>query len=221
MGISTRKDRVVGHSDNAPIYWQAFRAQVFTFLNMGYKCLNVAELKDADEPDITGALARVLDEIIDKPTSPSWVRFLAVHDDPPIHSSSRHGKRRPRSDLRIDKTGGHGLRPRYTFEAKRLCRKNKIGDRQYLGKDGIGMFTNGIYALNAFEAGMLGYIQDGSVADWASKIEKRLGKDSTLTRDGQWTRKGVIAELESYHSRHERQAIGTPITIFHILLLFQ
>ena len=222
MAISTRKEGAVGQSDYAlPAYWPRFRERVFTFLNMAYQRLNAAEFKETHEPDISGELARVLDEIIDDSSSPSLVRTLTVHDDPAIHSADRRGKQRRRSDLRIDWVCDKRPRPRYTFEAKRLCRRTNMGEQKYLGEDGLGMFTKGIYAQNEFEAGMLGYVQDGSITDWASKIEKRLAKDDTLIEGGHWTRRSVISELESYHSLHARSTIGTPIAIYHIFLLFQ
>ena len=83
------------------------------------------------------------------------------------------------------------------------------------------MFTNGVYAQNAFEAGMLGYVQDGSIDDWASKIENKLAKHHLLAEERIWIRKTTIADFKCYCSRHERATIGTPITILHILLPFQ
>lgn len=219
MAISGHQG-TAGRSDLAPVYWERFRIHIFTLLKMGYERLHAGDFRNAEEPDITGELARVMDEITRDPGSPRWAWSLHVHDDPPVNLPGRLGKRRPRLDLRVDRTG-RGPRPRYLFEAKRLNAGNQ-NEMAYLGKDGLGMFIAGTYGCEVHEAGMLGYVQDGGVDEWADKIADRLRANRKIfTADGIWTLAPVISNLSSYRTRHPRPKSESPITLFHIFLIFQ
>lgn len=220
MGISDRKDDILGHSTIAPKYWETFRKQVFTLVGMGYERLQKSEFQGTEEPAITGELARKMAEIVDDFNSPSWTRRLSVHDHPPVNVANRRGKHRLVLDLSVKRTG-RGPHPHYVFEAKRLSTGN-MGVGAYLGEEGLGMYMAGLYGRDAHEAGMLGYVQCGSVTDWAKKIMRKVSQPQyRLTGNGAWAYVSVIANLETYRTCHERPEVGKSITIFHLFLIFQ
>lgn len=220
MGISKHKDSaVLGNSDSSEIYWAQFRKHVFTLIKMGYDRLEASSLSDAEEPDITGELVRVMDEIIQDRNAPRWAWHLSIHDDPPVNKvSGKRGKRRPKIDLRIDRTG-RGSRPSYQFEAKRLGSNHGVG--KYVGSDGLGMFIAGTYGRECHEAGMLGYVQQDSTEVWADKIAGKLAQHKTSNTIGEWAGAKIVSKLESYRTQHERPIVGKSITIFHLLLPFK
>src|ERR1700678_4215668 len=77
--------------------------------------------------------------------------------------------------------------PRFRFEAKRLKADNRI--TPYFGKEGIGCFLRGVYPLTHLEAGMIGYVQAGMLADWQQRLGHYATKNSRRLRvlsDGSW-----------------------------------
>ena len=65
MAISqSKKTNALGCPAAAELYWAQFRKNVFTLIKMGYDRLDSASLREAEETDITGELAKVMDEII-------------------------------------------------------------------------------------------------------------------------------------------------------------
>ncbi|MDQ2695427.1 MAG: hypothetical protein M3Z21_08625 [Pseudomonadota bacterium] len=220
MAISDHYQGTAGRSDFAPVYWKQVRIEVFTLLRMGYERLPASAFRDAEEPDITGELARVMNDITEDHNSPEWAWRYQVHDDPPVNLAGRFGKHRPRLDLRVDRTS-RGPRPRYLFEAKRLNDGNQSA-KKYLGKDGLGMFIAGTYGREVHEAGMLGYVQSGDIDQWVKKIADQLEVDPRTTApEGIWTAVPVVENLASYRSQHPRTTLAEPITIFHIFINFQ
>jgi hypothetical protein len=210
-----------GVSQDSIEYWDAFRRNVFLLLAMGYERLACTQYSTSEEPDITGELVKAIRQIIEDPQSPQWTMPFAIHDDPPLDDSKRLGKWRKRIDIEFELTDTRP-HPRYFFEAKRLSRKGHTG--AYRGPKGMGEYLAGNYARDSHEAGMLAYVQTENQSSWADRISSAMGKRGArlmLTQDGQWMRVDMIAELQHiYRTKHNRPAVGRPITLFHILLSF-
>ncbi len=202
------------------VYRRVFRKQVLGLLKMGYDRIKATNCEKAEEQNITGELVRVIREVIDDRSAPGWASRYAVHDDPPENVGGRRGKRRPRLDIRFERTqvGPHA---RYAFEAKRLC-TGSHGVSGYLGAEGLGAFLDGSYSTGEAEAGMLGYVQSDDSDQWAAKLcDKVNGDASSLNLSEQWSAEQVIPELKHcYRTVHKRPSVGQPVTLYHILLMF-
>jgi hypothetical protein len=174
----------------------------------------------AQEPVITGDLVNAIDSVLSERIEP-WMSMFSVHDDPPISDGKRKGKRRRRVDLRLD-SGEFIPRARFQFECKRLGRRHTV--KVYLGSEGLGCFLRGDYATEDDQAGMIGYVQSGSLGNWGTRIEKELTKTPDVY--------AVVPKTEfvagmprsttchKYHSQHHRTTHGRVIMIDHVLLSF-
>ena len=200
-------------------YWPAFRHDVFSLLQVGHGSLSRSRLRGAHEKEITGELARALQQMLDDPAAPDWYDHYSVHEEPRIHAPDRKGKHRRRLDLRFERTGPRP-RPHYEFEAKRLCR-GKSGVAEYLGVDGLGAFLNGDYAAQWPEAGMLGYIQSDDRDFWQNAIAMKISQEQALPPDGEWRPEPAVGQLPTYRSTHRRGKSLNPIRIYHVLLSFE
>jgi hypothetical protein len=221
MAVSLAGRGGAGVSQDSAEYWDAFRRDVFLLLIMGYRRLVHTQYNASEEQDITGELVKAIRRITEDPESPERTMRFAIHDDPPLNDDTRFGKRRKRIDIEFELTDRRP-HPRYFFEAKRLSRKAHTGT--YRGPKGMGEYLAGNYARGSDEAGMLAYVQTGNQSSWADKLSDVIGKRHLglmLTQDGQWTRVDVAPDLQHmYRTRHNRPAVGRPITLFHILLSF-
>jgi hypothetical protein len=210
-----------GKSENGRPYAEVFVKRVHKIVGQGYAMLTPGKFASAQEEEITGELVRAVETILDKASAPLWTRWFSIHEEPREHYGARKGKRRLRLDIRIDNSQNIP-RARLRFEAKRMGPRH--GPSLYLGRDGIQCFLDGRYARNDEIAGMLGYVQEGSPDDWASKIEKAMTKKSRklhLRPLGGWRKEQLAVELpNSYRSSHGRPKVGKPIDIFHTLLIF-
>ncbi len=210
-----------GYSDNKPHYWQAFRQNCHELLAMGYERLDPPSFCDTEEPAITGELVRSMKEVQELEDVPDWVIPLAVADDPPQNVEGRLGKKRRRIDIEFER-GQRGPRPRFRFEAKRLHDSPSL--RAYLGRDGLQLFVQGVYAPDDHEAGMLGYVQTETPTSWSRKLGQRLSSNSGAYRiphDGHLQRVQLTDRImNSHRSKHNRPSPNGPITIFHTFLLF-
>jgi len=117
----------------------------------------------------------------------------------------------------------HGVakRPRFRFEAKRL--HDARSRRAYLGHDGWECYLEGRYARDDDTAGMLGYVQQGTVEDHAASLAQMLRnkpKRYCVTEHGQWVEARVVATLSTYRSVHERVDPLPCIVLLHTLLPF-
>ena len=208
-------------SDRKRVFRAAFRRHCHELLAIGYAKLDAASLRDEEETVITGKLALAMNYALESSDAPTWAAYFIVLDDPPVNAPGRTGKRRRRVDIEVVKTQ-RGKRPRFQFEAKRLCHSGSV--TEYVGPDGMGLFLAGEYARNHPEAGMLGYVQDRTPNDWAAKIEERLSGDRTkygVTNDGDFRQQNLTPALDNtYHSAHDRPSVGRPISIFHTFLRF-
>jgi len=200
-------------------YWPAFRRHVFSLIQMGYQRLDRDHAQSADEEEITGELHKIISDLLDE-GAPKWADFYSIHEEPPVHSETRKGKRRRRLDLRFERLGSRP-RPHYEFECKRLC-KGKSGVADYFGAEGMSHFLTGEYARHWPEAGMLGYVQSGTVGEWETKLSSRLVESKVQTLpDGYWHRVSISDDLDTYTTAHPRaEALGS-IRVFHALLALQ
>ena len=208
-------------SSNSPEFRRIFVERVHLLVQRGYERLVVADYVDEEEPEITGDLVKAIDGILDNRPK-GWMRFFNAHEETPVNAAGRKGKRRNRVDLRI--VSAQRLpRSHYQFEAKRLGKRNSVS--QYLGQKGLGCFLRGDYARDEDEAGMLGYVQSGDLAEWGTKINAALSDPATdACLDSaipffEQSRSSTIT-MRKYYSRHNRPTVGASIYITHLLLKF-
>lgn len=202
-------------------YEKDFVRHAHKLLGLGYATLTPSDFARSEEEDITGELVRAIETVLDDPEGPGWTRWFSVPEEPRVHDPARKGKRRRRLDIRIDSSEARP-RARFCFEAKRLGPNH--GTSVYLGDEGLQCYLDGRYAGDQMVAGMLGYVQAGDPPDWALKIERAIAKDVRkvgLLKSSPWRREPLVAELTfTYRSGHKRPSVGSPIEIFHTLLLF-
>ena len=210
-----------GSSRAANAYDRAFVTWVHTVLAEGYARLKHGDFADSEEEAITGKLVQAMEQWLDDSRTPEWAGLFSVHEDPPVHDEELKGKRRRRVDIRLDYTGT-SPRVRFCFEAKRLGSDHGVSI--YLGNEGLGRFLDGSYARDCPAAGMLGYVQQGVPAQWATKIAQTIGAPGNphrLAASGAWRKMAVVRQLDcTYWSAHERLGASRPIGIYHTLLLF-
>lgn len=218
--INASRPQPGGFSSNSVYLRRVFVRRVHQLVLLGYGRLIPSAYEKAEEPSISGDLVEAIDHVLSERDEP-WMSMFSVHDDPPINDGRRKGKRRKRVDLRID-SGAVRPRARFRFESKRLGRRHTA--KIYLGTDGLGCFLRGDYAGEEDQAGMLGYVQRGNLGDWSKKIAQEFAKapalyavDSEAPFSVESTRSTVS---QAFHSRHNRSAVGRPILIDHILLIF-
>jgi hypothetical protein len=176
-----------------------------------------------EEPSITGLLVQRAKAIIESDYAEDWMEHLCVLDDPPQNDQvERRGKRRPRIDIEFEQAR-RGTRPRFHIEAKRLYRADSL--TEYLGSTGLGMFLDGAYASAWPSAGMLGYVQNRTCADWLVDVTGRLSAAEALLRlctnerassSPNWETPGLELVWTSCHTRTPEH-LGA-IRIFHLLL---
>lgn len=217
--------RTTGRSANddrarRALYRQRFVRKVHELLEAGTARAGMGRYYDKAEPEITGLLVTAIRATIEDIASPPWMSHFAIHDDPPVRSRGRLGKKRPRVDIEFERTQ-QGRHPRFQFEAKRL--RSTASARAYLGPSGLGCFLSGRYGRELEDVGMLGYVQRGDQATWAQTIAALLASEPRryfMRRDGRWQQVPLAPQLRhTYSSKHTRSSPKTPITIYHSLLL--
>lgn len=209
-------------ASNAPEFREAFVRKCHRLVGLAYLRLDRASLQAAEETEITGELARAMEELLDRIPPPRGMRNLVVFDDPPQNTGRRRGRRRLRVDIEV-RAIEVGPKPRFRFEAKRLMSTRSVA--AYLGKGGLQMYIRGEYAAEQGDAGMLGYVQTGEPMAWAAQLDARLrGKpaEHAVCTGGEWNRCSLATEIPlTFRSVHNRVSIGRPLIIFHTLLEFQ
>ena len=218
--ISTRPPYPGSESGNTGDFRRVFRKRVHQLLKLGYDLLTPADYCGEEEETITGFLVKAIEEVLDCPTE-DWMGFFSVHEDPRVHDRLRKGKRRRRVDMRVDSSLSRP-RTRFSFEAKRLGKAHPVS--KYLGDKGMGCILTGAYAGDDDEAGMLGYVQSGTLQQWADKIRSKLETDPScynIAEHGRFRRFEIVDGLDhTYRSNHDRSSVGRPVSIFHTLLQF-
>ncbi len=112
------------------------------------------------------------------------------------------------------------IKGKRSFEAKRL-RTNGYGVSRYTGLEGMGCFTEGIYASGYDEAAMLGYVQSNTPSQWKERVKTSIMKNkANLYLTSPQYDEIVIADFPlEWVSEHERKNdIDNSIKIYHILL---
>lgn len=210
-----------GVSASGRAYEKVFVKRAHKLLGLGYATLTPGHFACAEEEDISGELVHAVDTVLDQTNLPSWFRWFSVHEESRVHDPARKGKKCRRLDIRID-CAETRPRPRMCFEAKRLGPNHGVS--VYLGSEGLQRFLDGRYARNHMAAGMLGYVQAENPAVWASKIKEAMANVATTVRplkSSPWRSEALVPELQfTYRSGHGRPGVGSPIEIFHTLLVF-
>jgi hypothetical protein len=213
-------DQNLGPTSARPLYKLSFIRRCHQLLGSGYAELEPATLQAEEEPAITGELVRAMKSVQERRDAPRWMVYMHIADDPPINAPGRSGKRRRRVDIEIERSE-RGRRPRFQCEAKRLYQSDSL--KKYLD-DGLGRFLRGDYSRHEDVAGMLGYVQTRSVADWCGDL--RFALDENRAQHQICSSEPLVSanlgaeSIPTWLSEHQRPAIGRSIAIYHSLLLF-
>ncbi|MFM9961982.1 MAG: hypothetical protein ACKV2Q_12240 [Planctomycetaceae bacterium] len=212
---SSDAERVLPHV----VYADELRSHAVKLIWLGHQRLDAVSFATTDEDVITEKLVVAMKAAQADESSPSWVDRYEIHEQRPQNVESKHGKHRPKMDIEFERPC-RGFRPRLGFEAKRL--RKSSGLRDYLGEEGMAAFLNGYYPTTHGEAGMLGYVQDSSTSDWATRIEYQLvtsGGDHRVIVDRHWKRTAEPVARPWYESRHTDLS-QAPLRVIHVLLPF-
>ena len=220
MSIAKQSSKHPGKSANGPDYREGFVRDVHRLIARGYARLTPSQYAKTVEEELTEHLAVAIDDEIMAANSPGWMHRYHVADDVHVRHAKRKGKKRPLVDIEIVDVKSRP-RPRFHFEAKRLGKKNGVG--KYVGQSGLGCILSGEYARDSNVAGMLGYVQAGTSADWAPKIEKKLHGNRNkyqMVAGTTWELNSPTTELaEVYRTQHLRPSVARPVVVYHTLLL--
>lgn len=214
-----RRRTSTANSPNASVLQPLFIRHVHELLLLGYQRLNAASMSKSKEEDITGELKKAIESVLDDRPQ-SWMVYYFAEEESPVNDGVKKGKNRKRLDLHVV-SSRHNPRPRFSIEAKPLGAKHRVS--LYLGKNGIGRFLRGEYARDSDHAGMIGYVQSGSLAEWEKKLIVYFSKQaSELNADsrGFSTHLIVHAGCPGFLSLHQRATVGRAIHIYHTLLVF-
>ena len=200
---------------------QALRKHAIELLKLGHGKLDAASFAASQEEDITGKLKESIESLIEVDfDAPAWVDRYTVYDEEKPSATPKLGKRRPRIDITIKRHWKlREPHPRFRFEAKRLKTDNRISP--YFGKEGIGCFLRGFYPLTHPEAGMIGYVQAGTLADWQQRLGNYANKKSgrlRVVKGGEWKNFKCALPYSSV-TEHKHPAFPK-VTIIHLLLPF-
>jgi hypothetical protein len=204
--------------DWVDLYNNFFRRDAHQLLAWGYEDARQKINADNEETDITGFIAEKIDNRLDDPNTPPRFDRYFLSEDKPISGEGRTGKSRRRLDLVIE-CSLVKPRPKYIFEAKRLCKgKATIGD--YTGKEGIQRYVYGKYASQYPEAAMIGYVQSDNSDYWLNELQRKFDTDydSSMYIRKSLIKVEVIPYLNNeWISEHDRTT-GNIILVYHILL---
>jgi len=214
-------EQTLGLAGARPLYKLSFIRRCHQLLATGYVGLKPSSLEAEQEPAITGELVRAMKSAQERSDAPRWMVYMHIADDPPVNAIGRLGKRRRRVDIEFERPE-RGRRPRFQFEAKRLYRNDSL--EKYLGEDGLGRFLAGDYSRDEGVAGMLGYVQARTVAEWSGDLRCALDSDRArheISSSDPLTPANLGAELVfTWLSEHRRPSVGRTIAIYHSMLLF-
>ncbi|MFC7337602.1 hypothetical protein ACFQY0_10470 [Haloferula chungangensis] len=200
------------------LFTEAFIRHAHRILLGGYRRLDAASYTKAEEDEITGDLAAVMNLHIERDPSP-LARMFQVHDQHPVtkpgtpQTSRRVGKRRLKIDLQFVANTVSGF-VRFSWEAKRLGRQHPLSS--YLGHDGLGCFLDGRYGSEVRFGGMLGYVQSDTPEIWCDKLKAKLDKSYSKGSDASTS----VSDEIRITSRHPRTSGQDDIEIFHSVLRF-
>ena len=189
------------------LFLYSFRHDAHQLLAWGHADIKGGLTDQDEEEDITGDLTKAIEQRLSSAEIPERFSRYDIHNEMPVNSSEKRGKRRRRLDLVVRSTVGR--RPTYIFEAKRL-KTNGFSIGKYIGEDGVQCFVKGVYAADEPEAGMVAFIQDKDDDYWLKQLEAKLPERLTQVK--------IVPELEStWESEHERPD-GSMIKLIHTFL---
>ena len=207
-------------SSNFPSWKVAFRKNAHRLISIGYSAGHAKiTTNEHKEEHITEFIVCGIKDWMRGSDCPSWCKYYSVHEEAPVSGKGSHGKSRPRTDIFIE-LGSYRERPEYVFEAKRL-RANGFEAGKYTGRDGMGCFTEGIYAAEYDEAAMLGYVQSDTLIEWKMRVKKSIIKNasSLYLQSAQYDETVIPGFPLEWVSEHARiKDIGKSIRIYHVLL---
>lgn len=200
---------------------RALRGHAVELLKRGHAKLDAASFSAAEEEDITGKLKEAIEAVIEvAPDAPAWMERYTVYDEEKPSGTTKLGKRRPRIDITVKRRWKlRELHPRFRFEAKRLKADRRIS--AYFGKEGIGCFLRGTYPLTHPEAGMIGYVQAGTLDEWQQRLggyAKRNARRLRVVPSGDW--KDYKCALSNSSITKHRHPSFHQLAIIHLLLRF-
>ena len=205
-----RRRSLGGRPADAAAYRRKFVATVHRVLALASRRLAPATLAQREETDITGVLVEEMRTVVQNRSCPTGATNFSIHDDQPVSGTGVEGKRRPRIDIVVERTG-LGPRPLFHFEAKRLHRSDSVA--AYMGAEGMECFLSGKYAQTEPDAGMLGYVQQDTPKTWTTRLA-----ESFAARGMQLDPHPSDPALPyTYRSSHLRG--GRPFELFHVLLV--
>src|SRR5712691_5124297 len=190
---------------NFPSWKVAFRKNAHLLINAGYTaCRSKIATDKHKEEHITEIIVCCINDWMRHSGRPLWCKYYSVHEEAPVSGKGGHGKSRTRTDIFIE-LGSRRERPIYVFEAKRLRTKG-FGASKYIGVEGMGCFTEGIYAEGYDEAAMLGYVQSNTLNEWKKRVKKSITENAaSLYLQSALFDEVVIAEFPlEWVSEHER-----------------
>ena len=216
-------------SKNHADYHAIFVHRVHQLLEAGYQRMRATKPKTPfefwAEEEISGELARHIEDVRDELSQP-WMRFYSLSperhvDEPHIAEGKRRlGKRRKRLDFQFtccQRTPVH----RFIFEAKSV---KQSGASQLLDEAGLGRILSGQYARNDAAAGLLAYVQVGSIDTHIASLAGELaahGANYGLTSDGAWTATTFSrGPANTFRTKHQRRKLPI-VAIFTTLLLYR
>lgn len=204
-------------ADWLTFFQNRFRFCAHQLLAWGYQDARSFIGPDLEEEDITGHLVKAIqDRLNDLNTPPEYSERYEVHEEKPIHSPERTGKKRQRIDILAICTGKHP-RPELWFEAKRLkTQVCTIG--KYVGTGGMQCYIKCEYAKNYPMAAMIGYIQNSTPSYWYSELVRVFGTDKALNVTKKLSQCQVVPSLSNEWKSSHNRTDGTDIELYHIFL---
>jgi|GEM_PF-2899869 len=203
-----------------------FMERVHRLLFLAYgRMLPAKKWAHHKEEDISGELARHIDEVLDSLSQP-WMKFYSLEaerhvDEPHLPLAKRRlGKHRRRLDIRF-RCRQRSPILRFIYEAKLLTDTGSYQD--LLGDSGLSRFLDKRYARSDNAAGLIGYVQIGEEAEHADRVRADLEKRShscRLVQNSSWTEcrwPGCV--FRSHVTQHHRDRLPD-ILIFHTFLRF-
>jgi hypothetical protein len=217
-----------GVFSNGNDYRQTFLCQVHRLLQLSYESLTPTNYSSSEEDDITGEICKRMTQLTEEPPVERWMGRYSIHEQYPQNEAGKNadaeprgGKRRSRIDIRIvSKTRTPNVS--FYIEAKHLYRGDSVD--KYAGDEGLGAYTSGYYAKNAVVAGMLGYVQRGSLDDWLPKLETKIITADALCPNGAGKKFPPVnfrrGPRHVFMRRHSRSPVAHPIEVYHTFFLF-
>jgi len=194
-------------------YAESFLEDVHRLLCSGYARARNRINAESEEDEITGFLTEALEVEV---RNPVYLDRYEVHEQKPVHSSTRTGGRRQRIDLVFFAKDPQQKRE-FCCEAKRLkTSTNTIG--AYTGAEGMGCFVKCEYAADQPIGAMLGYIQSSAMDYWHKELIRSLANAAELSTQKSLASQQIISEIpHEWLSVHQR-VNGEKMSIYHIFL---